>query len=72
MRDSLPALAFFRAYTPELVGWFDDFGPSSAVNDAIGALGRVATTFNAFSLSGPAGTPDITDPLSSASSPTAA
>ena len=23
-----PTLAFFRAYTPELVGWFDDFGHS--------------------------------------------
>ncbi len=58
-----PTLSFFRAYTPELVGWFDDFGHSGAV-DAASGLGRVATTFNAFSVSGPAGTPDFTDPLS--------
>ncbi len=58
-----PTLAFFRAYTPELVGWFDDFGHSGSV-DAASGIGRVATLFNAFSVSGPAGTPDFTDPLS--------
>ena len=59
-------LAFFRAYTPELVGWFDDFGPSSGFNDAIGAIGRVSTTVNAFTISGPGGAPDFTDPLTPA------
>ena len=49
LRNSLPALAQLRAYTPELVGWFNDFGPSSGNNDASGGLGRIATTFNAFS-----------------------
>jgi phospholipid/cholesterol/gamma-HCH transport system substrate-binding protein len=43
-------LAMLRAYTPELVGWFDDFGHSGYI-DAIGGVGRVATTFNAFSVS---------------------
>jgi phospholipid/cholesterol/gamma-HCH transport system substrate-binding protein len=63
LQNSDPTLAFFRAYTPELVGWFDDFGHSGSV-DALGGIGRVATLFNAFSVSEPAGTPDITKPLS--------
>ena len=42
-------LAFFRAYSPELTGWFDDFGHSGVV-DANGGLGRIGTTFNTFSL----------------------
>jgi phospholipid/cholesterol/gamma-HCH transport system substrate-binding protein len=41
-------LEFFRAYTPELVGWFDTFSHSGYV-DAIGGVGRISTTFNAFS-----------------------
>ncbi len=28
LTNGLPALAFFRPYTPELVGWFNDFGTS--------------------------------------------
>jgi phospholipid/cholesterol/gamma-HCH transport system substrate-binding protein len=51
-------LSFFRAYTPELVGWFDGFGHSGYV-DAISGIGRVSTSFNAFSLSGPGGAPDL-------------
>lgn len=43
-------LEFFRAYTPELVGWFDDFGHSGTV-DALGGIGRINTNFNAFALS---------------------
>jgi phospholipid/cholesterol/gamma-HCH transport system substrate-binding protein len=52
LRNGLPSLAFFRAYTPELVGWFNDFGTSGPV-DANGAMGRIATTFNAFTPSPP-------------------
>ena len=63
LQNGDPTLSFFRAYTPELVGWFDDFGHSGSV-DALGGIGRVATMFNAFSVSAPAGTPDITKPLS--------
>ena len=48
--DSLKQLAFFRAYSPELTNWFDDFG-HSGVTDANGGLGRIGTTFNTFSLS---------------------
>jgi phospholipid/cholesterol/gamma-HCH transport system substrate-binding protein len=55
-----PNLAFFRAYGPELVSWFDGFS-HSGYSDAIGGVGRVGTTFNTFtptiSLF-----PDLTDP----------
>ncbi len=39
-------LSFFRAYTPELVGWFDDFGHSGYI-DAISGIGRISTSVNA-------------------------
>jgi len=50
LRDSLHQLNFFRPYiTMEGVsGWFDDFG-HSGVYDANGGMGRIGTTFNAFS-----------------------
>jgi phospholipid/cholesterol/gamma-HCH transport system substrate-binding protein len=48
LEDSLPQLQFFRAYTPELVGWFNDFG-SSGVADANGGIGRFSVLLNAFS-----------------------
>jgi len=48
LEDSLPQLEFFRAYTPELVGWFNDFG-SSGVTDANGGIGRFSVLLNAFS-----------------------
>jgi hypothetical protein len=57
LANSMPQLAMFRAYTPELVGWFDDFGHSGIV-DAIGGVGRIASTINAFSLSS-TGLPNI-------------
>ena len=47
LRNGLPNLAFFRPYTPELVGWFDDFGHSGQY-DANGGYGRFSTLFNAF------------------------
>jgi phospholipid/cholesterol/gamma-HCH transport system substrate-binding protein len=65
LEDGLPILSFFRPYAPELVGWFDDFG-HSGVTDANGGIGRIGTTFNAFSLSGPGGTPNLLDPPLSA------
>lgn len=49
LHDSLDELAFFRAYSPELTGWFDDFGHSGVI-DANGGIGRIGTTFNTFSL----------------------
>ena len=56
-------LSFFRAYTPELVGWFDDFSGGSGFIDGLGGGGRVSTSFNAFSVSGPGGAPNLLDPL---------
>jgi phospholipid/cholesterol/gamma-HCH transport system substrate-binding protein len=62
LRNGLPNLSFFRSYTPELVAWFNDFGTSGPY-DANGAIGRIATTFNAFS----PGLPDLfSKPLSPA------
>ncbi len=60
LRNGHENLTFFRAYTPELVGWFDGFGHSGYV-DAIGGVGRVETTANTFS---PTVSlfPDLTDP----------
>jgi phospholipid/cholesterol/gamma-HCH transport system substrate-binding protein len=62
LRNSLPTLSMFRPYTPDLVGWFDDFGHSGYI-DAEGGIGRVATTFNAFSPSTSLGIPDIGSPI---------
>jgi phospholipid/cholesterol/gamma-HCH transport system substrate-binding protein len=61
LTDGLPILSYFRPYTPELVGWFDDFGHSGIV-DANGGIGRIGTTFNTFTLS-PNGLPDIGAPV---------
>ncbi|HKG36507.1 MAG TPA: MlaD family protein [Solirubrobacterales bacterium] len=58
LRRSLPQLAFFRPYTVELVGWFNDFG-TSGVYDANGGIGRISTTFNAFSVSPVTGIPNL-------------
>jgi phospholipid/cholesterol/gamma-HCH transport system substrate-binding protein len=52
LRNGLPPLAFFRPYTPELVGWFNDFG-TSGVTDANGGVGRIESTLNPFSFSTP-------------------
>jgi hypothetical protein len=43
-----PNLTAFRAYIPDVVGWFDGFGHSGYV-DAVGGLARVGTTVNTFS-----------------------
>lgn len=60
LRNGHDNLSFFRAYAPELVGWFDNFSHSGYV-DAIGGIGRVELTLNTFSpmLSL---LPDLTDP----------
>ena len=50
LRDSIPNLSFFRPYTPELVGWFDDFGHSGQY-DANGGFGRIFVNLNAFAAS---------------------
>ncbi len=52
-------LAFLRAYTPELVAWFNDFG-NSGINDFNGGMGRIETTFGVFSANAN-GVPVISD-----------
>jgi phospholipid/cholesterol/gamma-HCH transport system substrate-binding protein len=52
LTDSLPQISMLRAYSPELTGWFDDFG-HSGFPDAFGGIGRISTTLNAFSPSAP-------------------
>ena len=61
LRNQLPQIANLRAYIPELVGWFDGFSTSGAI-DASGGLGRIAATFNDFSPS-TSGIVDLLNPL---------
>ena len=53
LRDSLDQISMLRAYSPEITGWFDDFG-HSGFPDAFGGIGRISTTLNTFSASAPA------------------
>ena len=41
-------LEFIRPYTPELTGWFHDFGQATANYDANGHFARIQPIFNAF------------------------
>jgi phospholipid/cholesterol/gamma-HCH transport system substrate-binding protein len=52
LRNGDASLEMFRAYTPELVGWFDGFSHSGYA-DALGGVGRVGVTLNTFSPSLP-------------------
>ena len=52
LRNGDENLAFFRAYAPELVSWFDGFS-HSGYGDALGAVGRVSLTANTFAPSVP-------------------
>jgi phospholipid/cholesterol/gamma-HCH transport system substrate-binding protein len=61
LSNSMPQLSMFRAYTPELVGWFDDFG-HSGYQDAIGGIGRIEATLSTFSVSN-SGIPDLLGPV---------
>jgi phospholipid/cholesterol/gamma-HCH transport system substrate-binding protein len=54
--DSAPIIAFGRPYTPELMGWFDDFSTTGVV-DAAGQISRTLTIFNALSVTG--GVPSV-------------
>jgi phospholipid/cholesterol/gamma-HCH transport system substrate-binding protein len=51
-RDSAPIIAFGRPYTPDLMGWFDDFSTTGLV-DAAGNVSRAFTVFNAITFTGP-------------------
>jgi phospholipid/cholesterol/gamma-HCH transport system substrate-binding protein len=43
--DAAPIIAAGRPYTPELIGWFDDFS-TSGPNDAAGGFSRAQVVFN--------------------------
>jgi phospholipid/cholesterol/gamma-HCH transport system substrate-binding protein len=49
LEKAQPVLEFARPYTPELVGWFRDFGQGAANYDANGHFARIQPIFNAFS-----------------------
>jgi hypothetical protein len=61
LQNQLPQIANLRAYTPELVGWFDGFSTSGSL-DASGGLGRIAASFNPFTVS-ESGLVDLLAPL---------
>jgi phospholipid/cholesterol/gamma-HCH transport system substrate-binding protein len=48
MKQGQPVIDFLRPYSPDLVGWFRDFGQSSANYDANGHYARVMPVFGAF------------------------
>ena len=54
LEGNTPEFQFFRPYTPDLLGWFDDFS-HSGVYDALGAVSRVGIHANAFALTGAGG-----------------
>jgi phospholipid/cholesterol/gamma-HCH transport system substrate-binding protein len=56
LQQSTPVLSFIRPYTPDLEGWFRDFGQSTANYDANGHYARIQPIFNTFTLAdNPAG-----------------
>jgi phospholipid/cholesterol/gamma-HCH transport system substrate-binding protein len=48
LQKSQPVLEFIRPYTPDLTGWFHDFGQATANYDANGHFARIQPIFNAF------------------------
>lgn len=60
--NGLGTLSFFRAYTPEVLGWFNSFSHIGGI-DGTGGIARIGTTLSAFSPSLPFG-PDLTEILS--------
>ncbi|HEX5146357.1 MAG TPA: MlaD family protein, partial [Conexibacter sp.] len=48
MREGQPVIDFLRPYSPDLVGWFRDFGQSAANYDANGHYARVMPMFDIF------------------------
>ena len=56
LKKLYPVLQFVRPYTPDLVGWFRDFGEGASNYDANGHFARIQPIFNAFSFTdNPAG-----------------
>ena len=50
MRDGQPVIDFLRPYSPDLVGWFRDFGQAAANYDANGHYARVMPIFGRLRL----------------------
>ena len=48
LRQGTPVLQFIRPYAPELIGWFRDFGQTTANYDANGHFARIQPIFSAF------------------------
>ena len=51
LRGATPEFAFFRPYTTDVLGWFDDFSHSGTY-DALGTASRVGIHASAFTLLG--------------------
>jgi phospholipid/cholesterol/gamma-HCH transport system substrate-binding protein len=49
LTDSVPQFAFFRPYSTDLIGWFDDFS-HSGVYDALGGFSRAGLQLNQFTV----------------------
>jgi phospholipid/cholesterol/gamma-HCH transport system substrate-binding protein len=47
LRDATPQFGFFRPYSMDLIGWFDDFS-HSGVYDALGGFSRAGLQLNQF------------------------
>lgn len=62
LANSRPVLAHFRPYSPDLLGWFDDFSTTGTL-DANGGIGRIAGTHNVFSASATNGLPELLSPI---------
>jgi phospholipid/cholesterol/gamma-HCH transport system substrate-binding protein len=45
-KDASPLIAFGRPYTPDFLGWFDDFSTTGSY-DALGGISRTQVVFNA-------------------------
>ncbi|HEY4097354.1 MAG TPA: MlaD family protein [Baekduia sp.] len=51
LQQGTPVLQFIRPYAPDLIGWFRDFGQTTANYDANGHFARISPIVNAFSFS---------------------
>ena len=60
VQKSTPVIEFIRPYTPELIGWFRDFGQTASPYDANGHYARIAPQFNAFQFSDSPAGPTLT------------
>ena len=54
LKGATPQVAYFRPYTTDLIGWFDDFS-SSGVYDALGGFSRSGLQLNQFTFTPAAG-----------------